>query len=124
MEFEKWWKENLERIELLRKEKNIEFIKIVFETVYFHGKHSENVPLREKVDINVGKRSVRFKFVNGSGIGVRRDNPDYLSCVGEWFCNEVDALPIEMGPELKKRLEEEERLFIEEIINKMKGKKL
>lgn len=47
----------------------------------------------ETIEVDVGKNAVRFKFVGKSGITIRRDNPDYLECIGRWFCNEVEALP-------------------------------
>ncbi len=45
------------------------------------------------IRINAGDLAVRFKFEDGAGITIRKDNPCYLEEIGRWFCNEVDALP-------------------------------
>lgn len=47
------------------------------------------------IKIRIGKGTVRFKFEDGSGITIHRENPDYLREIGQWFCAEVDALPID-----------------------------
>lgn len=48
--------------------------------------------VRYSIDVSVHERGIRFKFPGGAGIGIRRDNPGYYGAIGEWFCNEVDAL--------------------------------
>lgn len=45
-----------------------------------------------RIWVKVFENGVSFRFHRGAGVGVRRDNPDYYATVGEWFCNEVDAL--------------------------------
>jgi hypothetical protein len=57
-------------------------------------KHSPDTEI-DHLAVHVKKtpRSVRFKFLNGSGIIIRRDNPAFVEAIGEWFLNEVDALP-------------------------------
>jgi hypothetical protein len=57
-------------------------------------KHSDDSVVDHRaVHVRVSPRSVRFKFLDGSGIIIRRDNPAFVEAVGEWFLNEVDALP-------------------------------
>lgn len=46
-----------------------------------------------KVWVDVTENGVHFRFHDGSGVGLSRDNVDYFRVIGEWFVREVDAMP-------------------------------
>lgn len=52
----------------------------------------------ELIHVAIGKRSLRLKFATrkrGAGFSTSLKNPGLLEAVGEWFLNEIDALPEE-----------------------------
>ncbi len=49
--------------------------------------------MKREVNMKV-RNTVHFKFTDGVGIVAHRENPEYLRIIGEWFCREVEAMPL------------------------------
>lgn len=50
------------------------------------------------VGATVSRTTIHFQFVGGEAINLRRDAQDYYRKIGEWFCGEFGAGPVQEAP--------------------------